>query len=594
MLVVGDDPTTRRLVTEALVRDRFAVAAADDGAQALAAIEREPPSLVLIDAEPLALDGFAVCEAIRRRTSAEGVPMLLITGSDDPDTIDRACEAGVTDFVRKPINAPLLAHRVRHLLQASHAMEKLADAAAELDRNRERLHELAYVDTLTRLPNRAAFLRAMEEEIARCHVGERSLAVMFLDVDNFKRVNDTLGHAVGDELLVTLAERLRRAVRSGDTAAASARRRTDAERDGSEVIARVGGDEFTVMLSGPVDAAVATAVARRLVEALDQPIVLGGCELVVSPSIGIALYPEHGEDADTLLRHADAAMYVAKRDGKNGFRFHEAANDRALVDALTLESRLRHALESDALSLVYQPQLDIGSSAIIGVEALLRWHDAELGVVGPDTFIPVAERSGLIGSIGHWVLVNACHAMAGWLAEGLSLARVAVNISARQFLAPDFVDQVAGALSASGLAAARLELEITESLLMENVDGAIRTMDALKELGVELAIDDFGTGYSSLGYLKRFPIDRLKIDRIFVRDILSDSDDAAITRAVIAMAHSMDLSVIAEGVECEEQLRFLTRLDCEEIQGYHLSRPLPADEIAAFLRAATASVSAAA
>jgi predicted signal transduction protein with EAL and GGDEF domain len=351
------------------------------------------------------------------------------------------------------------------------------------------------------------------------------------------------------------------------------------------MVARFGGDEFTILLTEIRDSGDAAVVAQRIMDALTTPLNLAEHEVVITPTIGIAVFPEDGNNTEVLFRNADTAMYSAKRRGKNNFQFYNNAMNASALGRLTMESQLRKALEQNELLLYYQPQQELDSSQIIGVEALLRWQNKELGNVPPDRFIPIAEDSGLIIPIGEWVLRTACTQLKAWQDTGVPIARVAVNISVRQFMYPGFLQLVKQVIEETGLAPEDLELEITESLLMQDTEGAIHLLQDLKALGVQLAIDDFGTGYSSLSYLKRFPIDRLKVDKAFVQEITNNKEDAAITRAVIAMANNMDLRVIAEGVETAEQLSYLADEHCHEIQGYYLSRPMPAHEVCSFMDA---------
>jgi len=429
--------------------------------------------------------------------------------------------------------------------------------------------QLAYqanYDSLTQLPNRTLLQDRLKHAIAHARRTRRLMAVLFLDLDRFKMVNDSLGHAAGDALLKAVAIRLRTSVREGDT------------------VARLGGDEFVIVLEELPQADLATLGACKVLEIMKAPFTLAGQEFFVNCSIGISLFPKDGQDGPTLLKNADTAMYRAKERGRNMIQFYAAAMNARAFERLTLENGLRHALEAGELMLHYQPQVDLVSSQIIGMEALLRWRHLKLGMIAPAEFIPLAEETGLIVPIGEWVLKTVCAQIRAWQEAGLPALPVAVNLSARQFMQAGLAEQVAGILAATGLKANQLELEITESLLMKDVEGAVDTLRIFKAMGVGLAIDDFGTGYSSLNYLKRFPIDRLKIDQSFVRDITIDSDDAAIALAVIAMAHSLRLKVIAEGVETAAQLDFLRSRHCDEMQGYYFSRPLPAEEIAALLR----------
>ncbi len=430
----------------------------------------------------------------------------------------------------------------------------------------EQLRQLAFQDSLTRLANRVLFRDRVQHALERAQRSGQPVAVMFLDLDNFKTINDSLGHGEGDRLLVATARQLVRHTRASDT------------------VARLGGDEFTLLLPEIKRSEDAAIVAERIQANLSQPLNLGGHEVFVTPSIGIAVFPKDGEDAETLLKNADMAMYLAKRQGRNLYRFYDATLNEAAIKRLTMENQLRKAIERNELSLHYQPQLDLPRSCICGVEALVRWTNELLGTVSPAELIPLAEETGLIVPIGEWVLRAACRQAKAWRVAGIGLERIAVNISVLQFVQPGFTGLVAQILTETGLEPEVLELEITESLLMKDPEGALHTLRTLKSLGVQLAIDDFGTGYSSLSRLKQLPLDRLKIDKVFVRDVNSQPNDAAIATAVIAMAGSMGLRVIAEGVENEAQLRFLESKHCNEIQGYYLSRPLPTAEMTAMLR----------
>jgi len=403
------------------------------------------------------------------------------------------------------------------------------------------------------------------------------MAALFLDLDNFKRINDTLGHTIGDLLLKAIAERLQECLRSSDIVS------HEAGNLSTNMVSRFGGDEFTILLTEVRNGEDAAIVAQSIIEALLRPLKLAGHEVVITPSIGIAVFPEDADNSEVLFRNADTAMYAAKRNGKNQFQFYNKTMSASAQKRLTMEGQLRNALERNELQLHYQPQMELDSGRVIGVEALLRWQNEELGNVPPDTFIPIAEDSGLVIPIGEWVLRTACTQLKAWQDTGVPILRVAVNISVRQFMHPGFQELVERVLQETGLEAESLELETTESLLMHDVEGAIELLHDLKALGVQLAIDDFGTGYSSLSYLKNYPIDRLKIDRAFVRDITTNSQDAAITKAVIAMAHNMDLRVIAEGVETKEQLNYLSEKNCHELQGFYLSKPVPAHEVCLFI-----------
>ncbi|HJW23908.1 MAG TPA: EAL domain-containing protein [Rhodocyclaceae bacterium] len=448
----------------------------------------------------------------------------------------------------------------------SHHVAVFSDIT-ERKASEERIAFLAHHDPLTGLPNRLTLSLHLEHAIEQAKRDQLRIGLMFIDLDNFKRINDTLGHHIGDLLLCEVARRIRAAVRESD------------------IVARIGGDEFVLVLERcglPTDAA---SVAQKIIDQLGEPYHFESHELHTTPSIGIGIYPDDGEDIETLMKNADAAMYHAKGLGRNNYQFYAQEMNAAAAHRLRLESRLRLAMAtSEDFALHYQPQVDLASGRVIGFEALIRWKDVELGAVPPSVFIPVAEEIGLIHYIGTWVLHTACQQARAWMDAGLEFGRVSVNVSPQQFRQPRFAALVQTILAETGLPAAALELEITESTLMDTADFAVSILNQLKEVGVALAIDDFGTGYSSLAYLKRFPIDYLKIDRSFVDDIETDSSDGAIAIAVIALAHSIGLKVVAEGVETEGQRDFLTRHGCDRVQGYFYCRPVSAAEAAEFCR----------
>jgi diguanylate cyclase (GGDEF)-like protein/PAS domain S-box-containing protein len=448
---------------------------------------------------------------------------------------------------------------LRHtVLALEHKIIEQAQAEA-------RIQQLAHYDALTGLPNRTLLAARCQQVISQAQRRQQPVALMFLDLDNFKVVNDSLGHRVGDTVLVELASRLKGVLREQDT------------------IARLGGDEFILLLPD-TDAAGATRLAVKLLEATLAPIQQGGYELVVTPSIGIALYPQDGADLEALSRCADSAMYRAKAGGRNGFSLH-TADIQAQSDAtLRVGNALRRAQERDQFTLHYQPQVELVSGRIVGVEALLRWNHPALGAIPPDEFISIAESTGLILPIGEWVLRSALQQLAAWIHDGLAPVRMAVNLSSVQFRHTEFPQLVDAVLQQTGVSAQWLELELTESVAMTDPAGAIATMAALHRRGVHMAIDDFGTGYSSLAYLKRFQVGKLKIDRTFLRDITDDADDKAIVGAIISMAHSLGVQTLAEGVETPGQLEFLRERGCDEVQGYYFSQPVTGDAMADLLR----------
>jgi diguanylate cyclase (GGDEF)-like protein/PAS domain S-box-containing protein len=432
----------------------------------------------------------------------------------------------------------------------------------------ERIRYLANYDALTGLPNRNLLLDRLRQAL---HLADRyrlSVAVLFVGLDRFKLVNDTLGYAAGDELLKLAGAKLTECVRAVDTAA------------------RIGGDEFAVVLSGSTDEeSDGTArAAQRILEAFAQPAVVEGRELFVTCSVGVAMYPDDGDDPEALLRNSSVALYRAKDQGRNTYQLYTAANGSHAPERLSLETGLRRALEREELCLHYQPQVSLGTGEVVGLEALLRWSHPEMGLISPARFIPIAEETGLILPISEWVLQAACAQSKAWQAQGFGPLRTAVNISWRQFRQKDLAAKISSTLARTGLEPDCLDLELTEGTLVQNVETAIRALDELKRLGVHISLDDFGTGYSSLNYLKRLPIDVLKIDQSFVREITNDPDSAAIANAIIAMAHSMRLRVIAEGVETMGQLALLHRRGCDQIQGFLFSKPLPPEELTRLLR----------
>jgi len=426
----------------------------------------------------------------------------------------------------------------------------------------QKVQELARIDGLTGLPNRNMFLGELDRAIARSRRNGAPFAVYFIDLDRFKTINDTLGHDAGDKLLRVMAQRLRAALRESD------------------LVARLGGDEFVVLAEGDANVPSLTLVAQKLLTAIGEPMLLHGHRFLVTGSIGIGLFPNDGEDAATLLKHADAAMYLAKEKGKNNVQFYTAELARQAAREFELESALQLALQNDELLLHFQPKVHIASGDMAGVEALLRWQHPTRGMVPPMDFIPLAEERGLIVPVGRWVIQAACRQIRDWHSAGLQAPAVAVNLSARQFVSDTLVDDIEAALAAHQVQPAELAVELTESVLMADPERASHVLRQLHQLGIRISIDDFGTGYSSLSYLKRFPAATVKIDRSFIAGLPGDRDDVAITEAVIAMAHSLGLNVVAEGVETAEQLDTLRRLRCDEAQGYLLGRPMPAAELA--------------
>jgi diguanylate cyclase (GGDEF)-like protein len=439
-----------------------------------------------------------------------------------------------------------------------------------------RIEYLAYFDTLTGLPNRQMLMRHVSRTLAAAQRNKRNAALLYLDLDRFKRINDNLGHSVGDTLLRDVARRLERclhqAAASGPQGGASA-----------GMVARLGGDEFVIVLTEVVDRAQVSAVVHQIEQKLAEPFLCDGHGFVVTPSIGIALYPQDGHELEDLLVKADMAMYQAKDRGRNDHAFYGESMSIRALGRLELEGELRRAIEEEAFELYYQPKMDLNSGCIVGLEALLRWQHPERGWISPEKFVPLAEETGIIGAIGDWVIREACRQMRAWENGPLRNLRIAVNVSVQQFSKDSFVDTVLRTLWQSGIKPQQLELEITESFLMRDVDTTRAALQRLGDAGLSLSIDDFGTGYSSLGYLRQFPVDALKIDRSFVNDLPFNSDAVAICSAIIAMARELKLIVIAEGVETDAQLEFLRAQGCDQAQGYLISKPIRADELETYI-----------
>lgn len=681
ILIADDELTARMLMQAALEKSGFDVMTAESGEDALRCFNEGAFDMVMLDVDMPGLNGYEVCSRLRE-LAGEELPIILVTGMDDLESIERAFEAGATDFLSKPINWTLVGHRLKYLFRAygvvqdlnkanaqntailnaipdtllrlddkGHIVDirlasqlamqrpitrpefKLADyltqdviarlmssalqahasgtpvnleiqltlkpgqerhfeaRLANIDANEtlclfrditetkqveSRVYRLAYFDNLTGLPNRLSFSERLESEIRRASRINDKLAVIVMDLDGFKTINDTMGHGAGDQLLQWVADRLQQGLRSYDLVA-----RLDSVNMGVD-LARLGGDEFTVLIPHLKDTENALNLVQRIHEMMRHPFVIEGRQVVLTTSIGIALYPEDGENAATLLKHADTAMYHAKDQGRDNYQFYSASLTQEALRRLDLKSNLRLALERNEFFLVYQPQLDLASGRIQSLEALIRWKHPELGLISPMEFIPVAEESGLIVPIGEWVLRTACADAARWKASGHPL-RMAVNLSAIQFRSPQLVKRIKEILRQTGFAAELLELEVTEGALMDHTEATLETMNALRREGMQLSLDDFGTGYSSLSYLKRLPLNNMKVDQSFVRGLPADEESLAIVRAIVALAKNLGFTVTAEGIETEEQAHILNDLKCETLQGYYIGKPVPAEEFTGLL-----------
>jgi diguanylate cyclase (GGDEF)-like protein len=569
VLVVDDDAYTRSIASQTLTQAGCIVDLVDSGEAALDHLSRHQPDMVLLDVEMPGIDGFETCERIREEHSATALPVLIMTGQDDVGSVDHAFRVGASDFMPKPFNPQLLRYRVRFLRRAHLSLLELQD-------NRSRIRTLAYTDRVTGLPNRAHLIEALETahaEVAQ-DPGAPSLAIVFIDLDGFKAVNDTHGHAVGDDLLRAVGNRLHRTL---DRQVALSDQIEDF------VLARIGGDEFVALLRGPADRDSINRVALPMVEALRRSFTVGEHEVRVGASAGVAAFPENGRTVDALLTNADQAMYRVKRSGGNGLRGSEGdAQAEAITEARLLDD-LRVAIREGQLQVFLQSRIDTKHGNVRSAEALVRWNHPTRGLLLPGAFIAEAEQHGLINDLGRVVLNRSLEIVSQLDAEGLRLRRVSVNISAMQLRELDFADEVLAALRTHGVSASRLELEVTETAVIENFNTAVHNLERLRKRGVTIAVDDFGMGHSSLQYLHRLPVDVLKIDRSFIEamaepDTESDRGAVAIVSMLVALGGTLGLTVVAEGVETHEQLARLCRLGCDEIQGFLISRPVPVAE----------------
>ena len=566
ILIIDDERAVRNILREAL-NERYECAAVGSAEEALARLSVKKFDLVISD---INLGGISGLEMIPQvKAAAPDTVVMMISGEQTIESAIEAMRVGAFDYITKPFALQHAEAAVRRALDHHSLLEEkrlYENHLEELVRQRTaELDHLAYYDALTDLPNRILFEDRLTQALATAHRHGQTLGMLFLSVDRFKKVNDTLGHAIGYRLLQEMAGRMTNCVRAGET------------------VARFEGDEFALLLTQITGTEDVVEITNCINRSLKRPFSLDGQELFITTSMGISLYPDDGADAPTLLKNAGAALYRAKKQGRDNYQFYTADMNAKALKRLTLENSLRRALERKEFEVYYQPQVDINSKQVVGMEALVRWRHPELGLVSPAEFIPLAEDTGLIVPIGEWILRTACAQSKSWQEEGLAPLHVAVNLSARQFQQQNLSELVVQVLQETGLNPCGLELEMTESSIMKNAESAVRTLSELKEMGVKISVDDFGTGYSSLGYLKSLPIDRLKIDQSFVRDVTTDPDDAALVMAIITLAHNLRLKVIAEGVETEEQLRFLHLLRCDEGQGYWFSKPLPVEACKQFL-----------
>jgi len=509
-------------------------------------------AIVLLDVDMPGMDGYSVCRRLRAERRYATVPIVMVTGHEDSEAISRAFDAGATDFVSKPVNWVLLPHRIAYILR---------NAAAA-----ERIERLAYFDTLTGLPNRQRCVETAELFFGAASLAQEGVAAVYMDLNGFKRVNDTFGHAVGDAVLQNVAGKLTQLL--------------DGFRARFEhlAIARFGGDEFVILLRHAQARSAAADVADACAALLSKPIIHDGLEFFSAPSIGIAVYPDDGPDVATVLKNSDTAMYQAKAGVSGSVVMYTASMSARLRDWLDLEGRLRRAVRDDVLQLQYQPKFRLGDNRLVGVEALLRWCDTEHGEIPATRFIEIAEDSGLIIDLGNWVVRGACRQLREWRSRGIEIP-IAINVSGKELLHGDPARAIETEAAAAGVPTHLIEVEITESLLVKDSARVRDALERLRRLGCRIALDDFGTGYSSLAYITRFPPDRIKIDKAFVRNLDRSASDAAIANAILSLGESLSVTVTAEGIERSGQLEWLRRRGCHEAQGFLLSRPLPPGQL---------------
>ncbi|MBL1176166.1 putative bifunctional diguanylate cyclase/phosphodiesterase [Pantanalinema sp. GBBB05] len=563
ILVIEDDSTVQSLILKLLQAEGFTTISSSDGRSGIVMAQQHEPDLIICDIMMPECNGYEVLETLREYPTTARIPFIFLSAKADRAALRQGMELGADDYLTKPFTrAELLGAIAARLDKQASITQPYID---EMKRAARSLNQLAYRDPLTNLPNRILLHHQMQELLLEAGRSRQLIAVMYLNLNRFKAVNLNLGYSGGDQLLQTVADRLRQLFPT----------------EGQ--IARLSGDEFGLLLTHASNQEAVAEFAKRVLVFLAEPYELFDQYVQIHGSLGIALFPQDGNTPDTLLSRADTAMRQAKTLGGSQYAFYDVQMDLQISERRMIESRLRSAQSNQELELHYQPQVNLVTGRIIGAEALLRWKQADLGTVSPAKFIPVAEETGLIVSIGEWVLRTACIQAQSWQNASQMPIRVSVNLSARQFKQANLSGMVAQVLRETQLDPTLLVIELTETSVMEDVETTISILQELKRMGVQISIDDFGTGYSSLNYLKRFPIDVLKIDQSFVQDITTDTNDAAIAKAIIAMAQSLQLKVIAEGVETQEQYEFLRHNGCNAMQGYLFSRPLSSSDFVALL-----------
>jgi len=605
VLIVDDSKVVRSAIREILELGNIQVSEAVDGKDALEVIDSNLPDLVLLDVVMPVMDGISVLKTLRKSYSKLQLPIVLVTSRGESNEIVQALDFGANDYVTKPIDFDVLWARLSNQLMQKQAAEYLRSAQVSLEKQitqrtselnasnqqlkkeievrllaESQLQRQANFDELTDLPNRSLAMDRLNQTLVKAKRHSLKPCLAFLDLDNFKYINDTFGHAAGDELLIEVSRRLTHCARESDT------------------VARLGGDEFLLILEDDnkikqVGREVGIRhIGDRIIESFSKPFLIDGHELTITPSLGFAIYPKDGDDSNVLMRHADAAMYRSKHDGKNTYCFYSPEMTVKAKMRMNVESQLRHALERNEFFIHYQPIVDSKSGRIVKAEALLRWDCKNLGMITPDCFIPIAEESGLIVPIGAWVIRSACKQVKQWHDSGLVDICITVNVSASQFqINATLVDTIKNALDENGLAPDAIQLELTEGVLMKETSDIADTMQQLEYLGIKLLIDDFGTEYASISYLQRYNFDSIKIDRSYVNSMLDSQQDEKLVKAIIAMAKSLDMSIISEGIENKDQHDFLLKQNSDFMQGYYFSKPIPPDEFISFLKRVNCSAS---
>ncbi|PHQ79042.1 MAG: hypothetical protein COB66_07675 [Coxiella sp. (in: Bacteria)] len=560
ILVVDDSKTSLFITLSYLEKMGHAVISTEDPTQACRLFQNEHPELVILDVVMEKMSGYECAVALRSLESEKyWVPIIFLSGNVDDAAIAQGIQAGGDDYLTKPVSEITLKAKIM-------AMERIAKMQNELLKAKQKLTMLSNSDTLTSIANRHCFDRMVHSTIAICKRNELNMALLFIDLDNFKIVNDTLGHHIGDLLLVQVTQRMQATMREGD------------------FIARLGGDEFAIIAANTDTKYAPGNIAERLIILLQQPFSIEGHEVNVSASIGIAYYPEASFNPITLVKNADIAMYRAKESGRNNFQYFTPALNNEFVNRAKKERALRRALKEDEFFIQYQPKMDLKTMAVSGFEALIRWDPPDLSITPPDSFIPLAEETGLIKPIGYWVIETACQQIAKWIEMGYADVNVAINLSPVQLQDEQLADNIEASLAKYNVPASNIELEITETAILINTDHITNMLNKLHNMGITISIDDFGTGYSSLAHIKKLPIDTIKIDRDFVMDIIEDDDDAAIVKSIIALSHSLGLNVVAEGIETKQQLQFLLEHGCQQGQGFYMHKPLGVDEVTSLLK----------